>query len=1344
MSGYRLRHWEVTGLATAASLAAWTAAGGTVWAIAALVAAGATLTLVARPRAESQGTRTRLLPLLLALAGVVGALGALVAARKIRAVETEWPAVREAMVEDARRRLDATLGEAVDLARALAARSAQAADAAPAAQFTLLAAEIRRGAPEHGVVLFDGTGRPMAWAGRHRMPVVFPRDELDAFITPFYAVLTARRQRGAWIAASQVLLAADGAVPDRDQSVAQRFARRTGVGLEFFPPRRAPALWTDVFDYCLPGCRAVGVVPDTLFSVRAVPPAQGERKLQLVAKGQRWAAIAGTLCFMLVAVAGGMLARYAAVVGVVGTYLFTSAGEHVGLGPAFSAATYFFEPLGVLSASAGALLLSAALALLVAAGLWRRGWGGRPPGRAVAAVLVLVTPYALASLVRGITPPGGGVSLLLGLSWQVTITAAAGALLVLAAALWRAADSPPPPRWTTWAACGWVGVLAVAGLILWSPPRGWPPWFVYLWLPALALAARPATWVRTAATIAVVVGSAVALLAWGAAVQGRMALAERDLARLEGSEEPVTAGMLERFGRALAAYPAAGSAAALYREWRRSPFAEPEGDHPAALATLDPAGRLVARLDLAELDLPTPLLQALARSAVSANAPRVEAVHRISGVHYVLAVPYADSSVVTVGVGPRSRAFPPVRVARFLRGERVLPDPYEIFLSEPFARPLPDSPSWRREAWVVRSERSLDSQSGNRHVHLRVELGTPTQLVVRGVLVVLVDVALVGLLWLAGYGLAGPVRLAVAGLAQGWGRSYRGQLTVVLSVFFVAPTVGFAAWSIVRVQDEADSGARLLTRQTLRDAAAAVRGLGPDFIGPGADELRDLGGRFGADLLVYESGELVGTSTPVLQQLGLVDPYLPPMAYRHLLIEDDLEVALEAVIGGRDTQVGYRNIGTRRGRPMVLGSPRLVDDAELLARRQDLALTLALATVGGLAAAAWLAALAARALAKPVHALRATAVSIGQGEPVPPRDPAVPAEFVPVVEGLERMAHDVRASQAALEAARQRTAAVLRSVATGVVALDRHLKVAMANPRAEELLGVPLREGADARELTGEDWQSLWEWVEAYAKGDAEPEAHELVVDERRIRAQVAALGGDGGCVVALDDTTDLARAVRVLAWGELARQIAHEIKNPLTPLRLGIQHLERSYRDRRGDYAETLRRTSQQILAEIERLDSIARAFARFGAPPAEAGPLARENIADAAREAAQLYALGEEALVRVDGPPAVYARVRRDEFKEVLVNLVENARTAGASWVRIAVEPADGGGARVAVRDDGRGILSENLPRIFEPQFSTTTSGAGLGLAICKRLVESWGGVIQVTSEPGKGTMVTIVTAG
>jgi len=98
---------------------------------------------------------------------------------------------------------------------------------------------------------------------------------------------------------------------------------------------------------------------------------------------------------------------------------------------------------------------------------------------------------------------------------------------------------------------------------------------------------------------------------------------------------------------------------------------------------------------------------------------------------------------------------------------------------------------------------------------------------------------------------------------------------------------------------------------------------------------------------------------------------------------------------------------------------------------------------------------------------------------------------------------------------------------------------------------------------------------------------------------------------------------------------------------------------------------------------------------------------------------------------------RAHRDEVKEVLVNLLENARNAGARAVEVRV---DDDGRRVSVRDDGRGIPTEALGRVFEPTFSTTSSGSGLGLAIAKRLVESWGAAITLTSSGGQGTTVTV----
>jgi nitrogen fixation/metabolism regulation signal transduction histidine kinase len=342
---------------------------------------------------------------------------------------------------------------------------------------------------------------------------------------------------------------------------------------------------------------------------------------------------------------------------------------------------------------------------------------------------------------------------------------------------------------------------------------------------------------------------------------------------------------------------------------------------------------------------------------------------------------------------------------------------------------------------------------------------------------------------------------------------------------------------------------------------------------------------------------------------------------------------------------------------------------------------------------------------------------------------------------FERMAADVHASRAALEAQRLRTAAVLRNVATGVLALDADLRVVTSNPRAEEVLGASLPVGSPPMDRAGQPAGAVWDWVRDVAAGRDDGEPREFPLGERQVRVQIARLTGPaGGWVVAVDDVTALARAVRVLAWGELARQIAHEIKNPLTPIRLGVQHLRRAYDAPRGDFADTLDKTSRQILAEIERLDAIARAFSRFGAPPAGTEPLAGVDVVEVARDTATLYALGESGAVRVVANGPVPARARRDELKEVLINLIENARAARAREIAIEITRREDGVA-VAVRDDGQGIAPADLPRVFEPRFSTTTSGAGLGLAICKRLVESWGGTIGVESESGRGTVVRLV---
>jgi two-component system, NtrC family, nitrogen regulation sensor histidine kinase NtrY len=245
----------------------------------------------------------------------------------------------------------------------------------------------------------------------------------------------------------------------------------------------------------------------------------------------------------------------------------------------------------------------------------------------------------------------------------------------------------------------------------------------------------------------------------------------------------------------------------------------------------------------------------------------------------------------------------------------------------------------------------------------------------------------------------------------------------------------------------------------------------------------------------------------------------------------------------------------------------------------------------------------------------------------------------------------------------------------------------------------------------------------------------------RQLRGSLTRLARGGGAVLTLDDVTELARAQRVLAWGEMARQVAHEIKNPLTPIRLGVQHLRRAYSAGRADFPQILDQNATRILAEIDRLDEIARSFSRYGTPPAEQPVSEPTDVAPIVRGVAELEAMGENGArftVRgADGP--VLAMARGGELRDVLVNVAENARLAGARNVELAI--VDGGEVRIVVRDDGEGIPADVLPRVFEPHFSTRTSGSGLGLAISRRLIDGWGGAITLDSARGKGTTVTIM---
>jgi nitrogen fixation/metabolism regulation signal transduction histidine kinase len=322
----------------------------------------------------------------------------------------------------------------------------------------------------------------------------------------------------------------------------------------------------------------------------------------------------------------------------------------------------------------------------------------------------------------------------------------------------------------------------------------------------------------------------------------------------------------------------------------------------------------------------------------------------------------------------------------------------------------------------------------------------------------------------------------------------------------------------------------------------------------------------------------------------------------------------------------------------------------------------------------------------------------------------------------------------------------MEEAAVGMVALDPAGRVTLVNPRAERLIETPVAIGEPfpARGALGSE---LEPWLSSFMASDAREGVAELHAGSRRFRVRarrVGIPGARGGTVVALEDVTDELRTERVLAWGEMARQVAHEVKNPLTPIKLSVQHIRRAWDDGQPDFDAILVRNVDAMLKEIDRLAEIAQSFSRFGAPSGpEEAPLVAVDVGGVVDEVLTLYGASSQRArfetTIVPGLPPVSARI--PEMKEVLVNLLENARAAVREDGRIAVEAEPThGGLIVRVSDDGLGVPPDLMTKVFEPHFSTRSTGTGLGLAIVRRLVESWGGTVSLDSVPGRGTTVTL----
>jgi two-component system nitrogen regulation sensor histidine kinase NtrY len=506
-----------------------------------------------------------------------------------------------------------------------------------------------------------------------------------------------------------------------------------------------------------------------------------------------------------------------------------------------------------------------------------------------------------------------------------------------------------------------------------------------------------------------------------------------------------------------------------------------------------------------------------------------------------------------------------------------------------------------------------------------------------------------------------------------------------------------------------------------------------------------LANRVGSDLLLYQGGELVGGSLPELVELGLYEGWIPVPVEQVMSGGEAVTTSATASLGGWEYVVAYRRMPGNQ----VLAAPAPLQAGATALGQRDVTDLIAFSVVFGGLLSVLLALAAGRALARPIQTLSIASERVGAGNMAVRLPEGRRDEFGTVFDAFNRMVDRLAGARKALVSESRRTRAIVEEVPIGVVALDPRGRVSLASSRVERLLGTSLATGQVIPRGVGTDdpRTALSEWVAGYFRDELSEAGTELSFGDRRIRVRarrISRKGPLGGAVLTLEDVTDELRTERILAWGEMAQQVAHEVKNPLTPIKLGIQHIRRAWADHQPEYEEILNHNVEVILEEIDRLAAVASSFSEYGAPsPAGLRPLERVDVLEVAKEVLDLYAAGMGATrFRLEGegtaPPV---RAREDELKEVLVNLLENARAAvhEDGDVLVKVRPADHD-VEIAISDNGIGIAPELLPRIFEPHFSTRSGGTGLGLAIVRRLVESWGGSVLAESVPGRGTTLRI----
>jgi nitrogen fixation/metabolism regulation signal transduction histidine kinase len=631
-----------------------------------------------------------------------------------------------------------------------------------------------------------------------------------------------------------------------------------------------------------------------------------------------------------------------------------------------------------------------------------------------------------------------------------------------------------------------------------------------------------------------------------------------------------------------------------------------------------------------------------------------------------------------------------------------------------------------------------------------------------------------------------------------WTFGVLATLPILLVYFFAVQFLnrGIDSWFNVEIRQSLDD-ALVLSRSALetrmRDHLAATELIADELAmsgGTAPGVLEMLRRQSGALELVVatENGAIVAVSKgletevvpdevpgEVLLQARQGSPFvsLEPLAEGGYLIRTAVPLNEDAGTGGRLVLQAIYPVAERLGAlaDTVQAAYQQFGEKDYLRKplKASFILTLTVVLLLSLLAAWYGAIFTAQRLVQPIQDLVKGTRAVAQGDldtrlPLTSHDEMgfLVHSFNDMTKRLRRAREDQQRAQQAAETERANLAVILARLSTGVVALEPNLVIRTANRAASSILGEEL-DGHTGHAFAGlgEPEGLLQQFTEACRSRLAagETEWREQFVFQagsgRRVLmcacTPLPAEGeAPGGYVLVFDDITAMLQAQREAAWGEVARRLAHEIKNPLTPIRLSAERMRLKLMPSMNEQdARLLDRGTETIVQQVEAMKEMVNAFSEYArAPRVE---MAEINLNQLVTELTDLYRAqvagrGVTLEVRLD-PGLVAVVADRGRLRQLLHNLLTNAvealegRHGGA--ISVVTRLTERGGSRVAgitVEDNGPGFQRELVGQVFDPYVTTKARGTGLGLAIVRRIVEEHGGHVEAENRPDGGARVRV----